>query len=104
MAEDMELEKILRSRTVPEMRSHLAERIIAASLRPETRQEKSARKRILLGFWDMFTMPMPVLSMLVLLMLGLIFGLSAEKVAGNPPTDIAPYYEIADITNFGDWS
>jgi hypothetical protein len=75
MQDNDAFDRILKARPVPEMRTHLPERIIEASLKTAQRKPNVAVSWAV-NFWDCFALPRPVLVMGVALVIGVVVGLS----------------------------
>ena len=96
---DDDLEKLLRARVVPEMRSHLEHRIIAAS-REVTSLTQDVRRRgiavIFSEIFDAIMIPRPVLSLAVVLVLGAFMGLYSGPIDGAMDNDMDVFFLVAE--------
>lgn len=112
MADDREmkeLEQLLLTRAVPEMRSNMAERIIEQSLvqkRPATK--KSGRVSFLKSvreFWDDILVPRPAMAFSLVLFVGALIGFDGSLTAADTSVqDFVSYLQIADRGDFGELS
>jgi hypothetical protein len=101
---DKELEDIMKSRYVPEMRSNLAERIIDAS----KYHEKQGHKGFKLWFYsfrDAFLIPQPILVMSLLFILGIFAGgyVNLDFLDSNDELSVQEYIYTAEDIGEGDW-
>ncbi len=101
-----ELDELLTKRAEPQARSHLAEKIIAASL--EGRGQKSKAGGFDLAGWfgalaDEFLLPRPALAMAVFLVLGLFAGMNIETPTDEVGEDLVSYLFVDESFDTGDW-
>ncbi|MBK9586676.1 MAG: hypothetical protein KA099_04720 [Alphaproteobacteria bacterium] len=93
MGEEMELEALLTQRSMPEMRSHLPDRILAEAMkhtqagrRAAVQESSFSFKGWWADFWDGFALPQPALVMSVVLLLGIFAGTALDTgVAESEP-------------------
>jgi hypothetical protein len=92
-----DVDKVLMRRAVPEAPFGMADRIIAASLKVETRR-KITLNDLLQGFADMFVIPQPAFALAMVLVFGLTIGLNgqARMVFADPTDEMASSFALAD--------
>lgn len=104
--DDNELDKILRARAVPPMRSNLEHRIVQASLSVDTNREISEGNAVLAIFTavlDALILPKPALSMALVLVFGLVLGgYSAGVSEASTNIDVDAYFLTAETIGYGD--
>ncbi len=99
MGEEMELEALLTQRFMPEMRSHLPDRIFAEAMK---HPQAGARKAEAAGtsfslkdwwadFWDGFALPQPALVMSAVLLLGIYAGTALDAGVSEPEAEQASF-------------
>lgn len=99
------LDEILSRRAVPEMRSHLAERIIAAA-QVKKRQGLPEWRAYIEAFADFFVLPQPAMVLALILFFGLTLGLNTgifdfSQDAGAQ--DLSSFMDIRDSFDMGEW-
>ena len=92
-----DVDKVLMRRAVPEAPFGMADRIIAASLKLETRR-KITLNDLLQGFADMFVIPQPAYALAVMLLLGVTIGATGQAQAFFIDTsdEMASSFALAD--------
>ena len=103
-----ELETLLRDRNIPDARSNLAERIIAASLEDEVQTKPSLQgfERWFSAFIEGFAIPKPAYAVAFALVLGVGLGIFADSfsVLPNMTTDeFAQALSVEDVLTTGDF-
>lgn len=104
-----ELEQLLLTRAIPEMRSNLAERIIAqAHTQHRPAQKKSSVSSFLKSlreFWDDILVPRPAMAFSLVLCLGAFIGFDGSLIATDTSVqDFISYLQIAERADLGDLS
>ncbi|PCI99973.1 MAG: hypothetical protein COB14_05335 [Alphaproteobacteria bacterium] len=104
--DDNELNKILKARAVPPMRSNLEHRIVQASLASGKNQDISSGNGISAIFtavFDALILPKPALSMALVLVFGLVLGgYSAGVSEASTNIDVDAYFLTAETIGYGD--
>lgn len=104
--DDNELNKILKVRAVPPMRSNLEHRIVQASLASDKDRDISKGNPLLAVFTailDALILPKPALSMALVLVLGLVLGgYSAGVSEASTNIDVDAYFLAAETIGYGD--
>ena len=109
--DDAILDKILRTRQVPEMRSNLEQRIIDAAARSSMSQSAPKKMGLVASLMnaldDLVSLPQPVVSLMVVIIIGAGIGLySGEYYApSSSQVEVSDEFEVyvlmGDDTNFG---
>jgi hypothetical protein len=101
-----DLDVLLAKRYVPEMRSHLAERIIAAA-QPRAVREILQGRSIFEVFQELFMIPRPAFALSAILLVGLSVGFSANGLSATyekaTPLDLSAFIEVDDGSDAGEW-
>lgn len=104
--DDNELNKILKARAVPPMRSNLEHRIVHASLSASKNSSISKGNELLAIFTavlDTLILPRPALSMALVLVFGLVLGgYSAGVSEASTNIDVDAYFLAAETIGYGD--
>ncbi len=95
-----DFERILQTRFIPEMRSNLPDRIIAASLQVDRKKPHKAVSWFS-DLWDGFVLPQPAFAIAVALFIGVIIGLNPDANA-NANTDTNFYMQSQVQADLGD--
>lgn len=104
-----ELETLLRDRNIPEARSNLAERIIAASLQEEVIKvgpSLQGVERWLSAFLEGFAIPKPAYAVACALVLGVGLGIFADSFSVLPSMttdEFALALSVEDVLSTGDF-
>lgn len=100
---DEELEAIMKTRYVPEMRSNLAERIIEASKHHEA-QGRGGMSLWFHTFWDALLLPKPAYVLTILFLLAVALGgVSSVDDGSDDNPDLGSYIYTAEDIGEGDW-
>ena len=103
MGPDQELDRLMQKRSVPEMRSNLAERIIDTAYQ-QTQQERRKRKSWLHTFNDIFLIPKPAFVIAALFMIGIAMGMSVDMSDATIQGEtVSAYFYTAETVTEGDW-
>lgn len=100
---DKELEAIMNTRYVPEMRSNLAERIIEASKHHESQGRRGASLWFN-TFWDALLLPKPAYVLAGLFVLAVLLGgMNEYLVSTDGDVNLGDYIYTAEDVTEGDW-
>ena len=103
MDPDKELEDIMKTRKIPDMRSNLAERIIEASQKHQG-QGKGFFCAWLYAFGEELVIPKPAYVLAMLFVLGLLIGsLSAQSIVNDASYYATDMLFTAEEVFEGDW-
>lgn len=104
--DDNELDKILKARAVPPMRSNLEHRIVQASFSGDKNRSVSGGNSIMAIFTailDGLVLPKPALSMALVLVFGLVLGgYSSGASEASTNIDADAYFLAAETIGYGD--
>ncbi|PCK00600.1 MAG: hypothetical protein COA45_02150 [Zetaproteobacteria bacterium] len=104
--DDRELNKILKARDVPPMRSNLEHRILQASLESVEKTDNSRINPVLAIFsaiLDSVILPKPALSMVFVLLFGLVLGAyPVDTLDVNAAIDVDAYFLAVETIEYGD--
>ena len=104
--DDSELNKILKVRAVPPMRSNLEHRIVQASLSASKNSSISKGNElsaIFTAVFDALILPKPALSMALVLVFGVMLGGYSSAVSdASTNIDADAYFLAAETIGYGD--
>ena len=104
--DDNELNRILKARAVPPMRSNLEHHILQVSLASDKNYDISSSSTVLGVFTavlDALILPQPALSMALVLVFGLVLGgYSAGVSEVSTNIDVDAYFLTAETIGYGD--
>lgn len=104
--DDHELNKILKARAVPPMRSNLEHRIVQAALSASKNRSVSggnAISAIFTAILDALILPKPALSMVLVLVFGLMLGGYSSGVSdASINIDVDAYFLATETIGYGD--
>lgn len=104
--DDRELDKMLKARAVPPMRSNLEHRILQASFSGDKNRSVSGGNSIMAIFTailDGLVLPKPALSMALVLVFGLVLGgYSSGASEASTNIDADAYFLAAETIGYGD--
>ena len=104
--DDNELNKILKARAVPPMRSNLEHRIVQASLDSDENRDISRGNKlsaIFTAVLDGLILPKPALSMVLILVFGVMLGGYSSRVSeASTNIDVDAYFLTAETIGYGD--
>ena len=101
-----DFETLLRDRNIPDARSNLSERIIAASLQEEQENPLHGVGRWLRAFAEGFALPRPAFAMGCALVLGVGVGVYADRVSFLPSLttdEISEALTVDEVLSTGDF-
>ena len=104
---DQNLDVLLKTRAVPDMRSNLEHRIIQKSLNQEKQsktQDIGNFFRAVRDFMDCMVLPQPALAMVMVLVIGAAIGTySSEILTVDDDQDVEAYMMIIDDIEYEDF-